>query len=45
MKAQALAAQEYTAQEGLNVAVKATPWESYYTLAAVVVAYVVLMMN
>jgi hypothetical protein len=29
MKAQALAAQATLAQEGLNVAVKATPWESY----------------
>jgi hypothetical protein len=29
MKAQALAAQATLAQEGLNIAVKATPWESY----------------
>lgn len=43
MKAQALAAKEATvAQEGLNVAVKATPWGVVLAaLAAVVVAYMV----
>ena len=43
MKAQALAAREATvAQEGLNVATKATPWGAVLALlAAVVVAYMV----